>query len=43
MNVTRRRVAQVAGVVEPSEEVKRAFNEKYHEVFAVGLSTATDD
>lgn len=34
--VTRRRVAQAAGVVEPSEEVKQAYEEKYNEVWAVG-------
>lgn len=34
--VTRRRVAQVAGVVEPSEAVKQAYEEKYNEVWAVG-------
>lgn len=34
--VTRRRVAQVAGVVEPSEAVKQAYEEKYNEEWAVG-------
>lgn len=34
--VTRRRVARVADVVEPSEAVKQAYEEKYNEVLAVG-------
>ena len=40
--VTRRRVAQAAGVVEPSEEVKQAYEEKYNEVWAVGARRGGD-